>query len=87
MAHNNSFSLIDDIWSNILSPSHSGVIEAHITDHYPIFCIFENLKKKSNDTVKISFRNYSSDNNSLFKYKISNSNWINSNNDPNVIFL
>ena len=81
---NNSFSLIDNIWSNILSPTHSGVIEAQITDHYPIFCIFGNLKRKPNDIVKISFRNYCSENFSLFKNKISEINWINSISDSNI---
>ena len=39
----NCSSLIDNIWTNITSKSFSGVLNSSITDHYPIFSVFENF--------------------------------------------
>ena len=58
----NCSSLIDNIWTNITSKSFSGVLNSSITDHYPIFSVFENFKYKTNEIIKVTFRDLSSEN-------------------------
>jgi hypothetical protein len=46
-------SLIDHVWTNILSSVSSGVIDVDITDHFPIFSIFDLPSRR--EPIKRSF--------------------------------
>lgn len=52
----NSFSVVDHIWLNSLSPYSSGVFPVHISDHYPIFISLPNVFLKSVDLVQCKYR-------------------------------
>ena len=69
-------SLIDHFWTNILSDFSSGVIDTDITDHFPIFAIFNSFKSNVNEKISIQFRDLSSINIESFKNMINNTNWI-----------
>ena len=72
---NNSSSLIDHIWSNIPHQVISGVLETSVTDHYPIFSLFENFISDSDRLVEISFRDFSKHNAVKFINELSTVNW------------
>ena len=56
---NSSASLIDHIYTNMLSNHiHAGVIVTDITDHFPIFAIFDNGFKSKPQQEKLIYRNY-----------------------------
>ena len=71
-----SNTLIDNIFcndSNIL-PLCCGSLITDITDHYPIFCIFDNIQVQNNDSP-ILFRNLSTRNISTFSNRCQNTDW------------
>ena len=52
-----NYSLLDHIWTNILSPSKSFVFEIAITDHFPIGTVFQTI---TGDTLfEVTFRDFS----------------------------
>ena len=86
--NNQNNSLIDYIWTNILSDYLSGVIDIDITDHFPIFAVFKSFKSKANEKMTIKFRDLSSINIESFKNIINNTNWNNvlgDNFNPNIL--
>ena len=80
---NNSKSLIDNIWSNMSSISHAGVFDIHISDHYPIFAMFDNYKNNINDIVKVQFRDFSESNLANFKNEVLLADWFSGSTDVN----
>ena len=81
-------SLIDHIWTNILSDYSSGVIDIDITDHFPTFAIFNSFKCNIKEKVTIKFRDLSSTNIESFKSIIYSTNWSNVLGDdfnPNIL--
>ena len=68
-------SLIDHVWTNILSENKSGVIEVNITDHYPILSVFKYYKNDINDKVKIEFRDVNDTNICKFKTILYETDW------------
>ena len=85
----NSFSLIDQIFTNLKNPPpHSGVILNDISDHLVTFTCL-NLKKKINSTPKFKeYRVFSDTCISRFKNDLSNIDWTNviDKNDANEAF-
>ena len=71
----NTASLIDHIWSNVPFGVTSGIIVSDISDHFPIYACFRNFKNKENDLVKIRFRNFSTENENMFKNCLSDIDW------------
>ena len=55
-----SCTLIDHIWSNIIGPMPSFVLDSYITDHFPIVLLLPAIKKRSK--MQINFRNFSQEN-------------------------
>ena len=51
-----SSSTVDNIWTNILKPCVSGVFNISITDHYPIFALFDPLETEIRSSVDVKFR-------------------------------
>ena len=60
-----SCSLIDHIWSNILYPSNSCVLDASITDHFPIITFFS-IPMRNHDRITKKFRDFSQNNLNTF---------------------
>ena len=83
--HRYTKSLIDNIWSNIVTVAHSGVLDVDITDHYPVFAIFENLLCNENDIIRVSFRDFSVKNSISFKDDLKNVDWFENCIDVNVM--
>ena len=80
-------SLIDHMWSNILSDSQSGVLDVTITDHFPIFTIFKSYTDKANRKIEVKFRSLTKENINRFKMEISKTNWdvvLGDSNDSNI---
>ena len=72
----NTRSLIDHFWLDLLFPSTSGVFINDITDHYPIFLILD-LPISSNDKkVNIEFRDFSSKNERRFSNLLPEVRWL-----------
>ena len=69
-------SLIDHVWTNILSETQSGVIEVNVTEYYPILSVFKYYKNDINDKVKIEFRDINDANIGKFKTILNESDWI-----------
>ena len=80
----NTKSLIDNIWSNMSGISHAGVFDVHISDHYPIFAMFENHKNNLNDIVKVQFRDFSVNNLNNFKNEVSITDWFSDSTNVNL---
>ena len=70
---------IDNIWSNLVSATSSGVVDCHISDHCPVFAVFHFRKKNNNDKVRVKFRDFSSFNIINFKEKLNSVNWFDNN--------
>ena len=76
--NNTAPSLLDHIWINDISYYNSAIVKSGITDHHttlirlPFQC-----KTNQNEKIKITFRDYSSENHSIFERKISEFNWVN----------
>ena len=81
----NSKSLIDNLWSNIMSPSRSGVIDVNITDHYPIFSVFDKAKCEINDIVKVFFRDFSINNINRFREELASQDLLSEVDDINLM--
>ena len=85
----NSFSLIDQIFTNLKNPpSHSGIILNDLSDHLVTFTCL-NIKKKINSTPKFKeYRVFSDASIDRFKNDLSNINWIKviDKNDANEAF-
>ena len=60
-----SCSLIDNLFSNIVLPSDSFVLDVAITDHYPIIILFP-IPNKNCDFITINFRDFSAQNTEIF---------------------
>ena len=55
-----SCTLIDHLWSNIVVPSESYVVECMITDHFPIATLFSTPEiQNNNDIFIVKFRDFS----------------------------
>ena len=67
-------SLIDHVWVNCLNKYTSGIIQADITDHCPVFNIFD-LNKENNPPVNKVFRPFSINNFDLFSRKLCTNEW------------
>ena len=79
-------SLIDHVWTNILSETQSGVIEINVTDHYPTLSIFKYYKNNLNDKIKIEFRDVNDCNVCKFKSILNETDWsyiLGESNNPN----
>ena len=87
---NNSYSVIDHIWSNILPGSKSGIFLSDISDHFPVFAIFPNLIHDENvtETINIKFRNYSQSNKNKFLNLLNQIDWVflNTSDDVDNVF-
>ena len=69
-------SVIDHIYTNVYNPTiHSGVIETDISDHFPIFIIFESKNKNKNDFMRKTSRSYKSFNAQSFHEDLGKIKW------------
>jgi len=67
----NSSTCIDHIWTNMLSNCLSGIIDFKVTDHLPVYILF-NVAHASRNMVEIKFRDHSSHNVDIFIERIVN---------------
>ena len=89
---NTSYSLIDNIWTNIYANhKKSGIIHSKISDHFPVMSVFEIGKKKTNFVTHefITLRDFSEANYLRFSEELSEVQWdlVTSTNDPNVAYF
>ena len=83
--HNISRSLIDHVYANFSSKCvNSGTIDTDISDHFPIYAIFEDELKKQSYKQKIFKRNYRYYNKVSFCEELSAQDWSNIENGTNV---
>jgi len=61
-------SLIDHVWTNILSPISSVIFDVDITDHFPVLSIFDLLSRR--EPIKKLFRDHSIQNLTCLKREI-----------------
>ena len=87
-----SATLIDHIWSNdSLQNIKNGILYTNISDHFPVFAIYEYSAKDHGDRdgkTVIQRRNFSNENITRFKDKLREVNWelIYASENPNVCF-
>ena len=88
-----SSSLLDQIWCNMPNPTKSGIVELHITDHFPVFSEIEDVFHAENTLKVIKFRDFSDKNMINFRTEISDVDWdelliqANSSNNITDLFL
>lgn len=70
----NSATLIDNIFSNILPPPNSGILVTDVSDHFPIFTSFP-LNMSRPDSRRFYTREYSQENISNFKNNLNSWDW------------
>ena len=71
-------SLIDHVWTNILSHHNTGIIRMGITDHHALFFSIPFVSEKSNgEKIKITYRNFNDENKLLFENSVATFNWGN----------
>ena len=77
LSQNDGFNatLIDHIWTNVPSIYGGGIFDVVISDHFPNFCVFDNLFKNPNKVEIIKFRNYSIANKMKFYNIIDSVDW------------
>jgi hypothetical protein len=83
-----SATLIDHIVTNVISSKYvTGVLANSISDHFPIFCILENLREQQKHKT-FSSRNLTKNNIEQFKETLSQESWNDAteNNDPQICF-
>ena len=71
-----SCSLLDQIWTNMPNKTNSLIIDVNITDHCPVFAEFELANAKSEEMIKIKFRDFSAGNHVLFRNAVQNIDWL-----------
>ena len=74
----NTSTLIDHIWSNCFDRvKKNGIIFSHITDHFPIFSLFDikSSNSDSNSDKEYYFRNFSDENLTNFKLSLEQVSW------------
>ena len=76
-SNENSRSLIDHFWLNLLINSTSGVLLTDITDHYPIFSIIDLPIKTDQQKISIKFRDFSLKNKNKFLEALNIIHWQN----------
>ena len=74
IGHDDSLSLIDQVWSNCEIPYH-GILLSDITDHFPVFVGLTLPSINRNEFVKIQFRDMSRENEELYCNKIKETEW------------
>ena len=67
--------VLDHILSYCLNNSNSGVIIPEITDHYPVYCTVDIIKKVKPDFVKFKYRSRSNTNKENFLNQIAHISW------------
>ena len=73
---NSTSSVIDHIYTNVYNHAiHSGVIETDVSDHFPIFVIFESKNKNKTALVRKVARSYKSFNIQSFHEDLGKINW------------
>ena len=70
-----SMSLIDHIWVNTYRPCFTSIITSHITDHYPVMTVIQNIFQVEKEMVTIKFRDFSNQNIIKFKRLLSVVDW------------
>ena len=82
-----TFSLLDNIFSNVCNVGTSGIIVSDVSDHFPVFYI-SSFRTNSLCHTKSSNRNLSKNNISKFIQIISNTNWnsVLNNDDPEASY-
>ena len=78
-----SVTLIDNIFTNDIDDMFSGIILADISDHFPIFCMSNNLHT-TRQTQPIMKREISENNIQTFSSRLSEEVWNIDYDDPNV---
>ena len=73
--HNNSATILDQIWINFPSLSFSGVVDVDLTDHFPVFSIVSNVNCIKNKLLNVKFRDFSSHNYELLDAELNKVNW------------
>ena len=72
----NNATLIDHVWSTIPTKCNSGIFEIDISDHFPNFCIFDEILFQTDKDINyIKFRDYSLKNKGNFIKEINSINW------------
>jgi endonuclease/exonuclease/phosphatase family metal-dependent hydrolase len=69
---NDTASLIDHLWFNMLFPCRSGVLSVQISDHFPIFVSVSNVLKKDKQLITSKFRCHGNKNISDFRIGVTN---------------
>ena len=73
---NSTSSVIDHVYTNVYNVAiHSGVIETDVSDHFPIFVIFESKNKNKTALVRKVARSYKSFNIQSFHEDLGKINW------------
>ena len=89
---NTSSTIIDHIWSNYyLNVKNSGILYSTITDHFPVFAVFdcgEITQQNNNDRITYSYRDFSDYRINKFKMDLSETDWHLAmvSDDPNISF-
>ena len=65
-----SATIIDHVWCNFTIPHKADAIITSVTDHYPVFTLFPNVLSHNSTPVKITFRDHSEYNVSLFLERV-----------------
>ena len=72
----NASSLIDHIWLNSLDNYNCGIVRTGISDHYTLFVQLPFMVNKASSTLsKITFRDFSSENQHIFEENLMNFDW------------
>ena len=71
---NDRISLLDHVWCNFINKHISGIIQADISDHCPVFTIFD-LNKYNDPPIKKVFRPFSNNNFDIFYDKLYRNQW------------
>ena len=73
--HNNTATVIDQIWTNYVDNIDSYIFYCDITDHCPIFCRLNVPFKNNNNQIKLQFRDMSRRNKIKFHNMVMETNW------------
>ena len=68
-------SLIDHIWLNDLSYYNSGILKTGITDHYTLLVQIPFISNSPLNLYEIKFRDFNSNNHSVFEEKLISFDW------------